>query len=103
MAAVNRSSQWSAQGQSAGSRSVVRRAERTGRAGTLISCRRMAAVVAVAWKAEASVPAARVRLNAMQAATSQAPLALNFPEGRCASGPFFRSAMTRSMIAWRRW
>ena len=102
-AAVNRSSQSSAQGQFAGSRSWTRRAERTGRAGTLISWRRIVAVVALAWKREASAPAARVRLNAIAASTSQAPLAVNCPEGRCASGPFFRSAMTCSMIAWRRW
>ena len=43
------------------------------------------------------------RLNAMLASTSQARLALNRPEGRCARGPFFRSAMTCSMIACRRW
>jgi hypothetical protein len=59
-------------------------------------------VFALAWKRDASAPAARVRLNAMLASTSQAPLAVNRPEGRCASGPFFRSAMTCSMIAWRR-
>lgn len=69
----------------------------------LTSCRRMVAVVARAWNGEASAPAARVRLNAIAASTSQAPLALNRPEGRWASGPFLRSAMTCSMIAWRRW
>ena len=58
----------------------------------MISCLRIVAVVARAWNREASVPAARVRLNAMVASTSQAPLALNRPEGRWASGPFFRSA-----------
>ena len=63
----------------------------------------MVAVVALAWKAEASVPAARVRLNAIVAQISQALLAQKCPEGRCASGPFFRSAMTCSMIACARW
>src|SRR5215207_6748250 len=53
-APVNRASQASAQGQLSGSRSVVRRAERTGRAGTLISWRRIVAVVARAWKWDAS-------------------------------------------------
>jgi hypothetical protein len=43
---------------------------------------------------EARAPAARVRLNAMAAQTSRALLAQNLPEGRCASGPFFRSATT---------
>ena len=28
---------------------------------------------------------------------------MNFPEGRCASAEFFRSAWTCSMIAWPRW
>ena len=62
----------------------------------------MVPVVALAWKAEARAPAARVRLNAIAAQTSQALLAQNFPEGRWASGPFFRSAMTCSTIAWAR-
>jgi hypothetical protein len=51
------------------------------------------------WAREASVPAARVRLNAIAAQTSQALLAEKCPDGRYASGPFFRSAMTCSMIA----
>jgi len=45
------------------------------------------------------VPAVRVRLNALLARTSQAALALNVPESRCASGPSLSSAMTCSMIA----
>jgi len=56
-------------------------------------------VAALAWKVEARVPVARVRLKAIAAQTSQALLAPKCPEGRCASGPFFRSAMTCSMIA----
>jgi hypothetical protein len=63
----------------------------------------MVAVVARAWNLEARAPAARMRLNAIAASTSQAELAANFPEGRCASGPFFRSAMTCSTIACPRW
>ena len=45
------------------------------RPGTAINCRRMVAVVALAWKTDAMVPAARVRLNANAANTSQALLA----------------------------
>jgi hypothetical protein len=63
---------------------------------------RIVPMVALAWNAEARVPAARVRLKAIAAQTSQALLAQNFPEGRCASGPSFRSAMTCSTIAWPR-
>ena len=43
--------------------------------------------------------AARVRLNAMTASTSQAALAVNTPDGRCARAESFRSAWTCSMIA----
>jgi hypothetical protein len=64
-----------------------------------MSWARMVPVVARAWKMEARVPAARVRLNAIAAQTSQALLAQNLPDGRCASGPFFRSAMTCSTMA----
>jgi hypothetical protein len=60
--------------------------ERASRAATLISWARMVPVVALAWKADARVPAARVRLNAIAALTSQALLAPNFPDGRCARG-----------------
>jgi hypothetical protein len=59
----------------------------------------MVAVVARAWTVEAAAPAARVRLNATAARTSQAALAVNFPEGRWARAEFFRSAMTCSMMA----
>ncbi len=68
-----------------------------------MSCARIVPVVALACKAEASAPAARMRLNAIDAQTSQALLAQKRPEGRCASGPFFRSAMTCSTIACARW
>jgi len=58
------------------------------------------AVVAFAsWGAAVRLAAARVRLNAMTASTSQAAFAVNFPEGRCASAEFFRSAWTCSMMA----
>lgn len=63
----------------------------------------MVAVVARAWNAEARAPAVRVRLNAIAAQTNQALLAQNFPDGRCANGPLFKSAMTCSTIAWPRW
>ena len=91
------------QGQPVGRCRVSRRAERASRPGTLMSWDRMVPVVALAWKVEARVPAVRVRLNAMVAQTSQALLAQKCPEGRCANGPFFRSAMTCSTIAWARW
>ena len=42
-------------------------------------------------------------MNAIAARTSQPELAMKLPDGRCANGPLFRSAMTCSMIAWRRW
>ena len=84
-----------------------RRAERASRAGMLISWARMVPVVALAWKAEARQPAARVRLNAITASTSQALFAANEPsvqitDGKCASGPL-RTAWTCSMIACARW
>ncbi len=64
-----------------------------------MSWARIVPVVARAWNVKARQPAARVRLNAIAAITSHAELAWNDPEGRCASGPFFRSAWTCSMIA----
>ena len=62
----------------------------------------MVAVRALAWERPARVPAARTRLWAMAAMASQAALAVNFPDGRCASGPSFRSARNCSMTAWPR-
>ena len=76
--------QGSCQGQCRGRCRHERRAERAILAGTAISCVRMVAVVALAWNAEASTPAARVRLNAIAASTVQAALAVNFPDGMCA-------------------
>ena len=76
------------QGQWLGRCRVIRRAEDATRAGMLISLRRTVAVVALARSGEAAGPvvamtaATRVRLNAMTASTSQALLAVNFPEGR---------------------
>lgn len=77
----------------------MRRAEDATRAGTVTSLLRIVAVVARANSGAARVPAARVRLNAMTASTSQAALALNIPEGRCASAEFFRSEWICSMTA----
>ena len=78
--AVNRASQLSCQGQSVG-RCITRRlAERARRAGTAISCLRMVAVVALAWKTDAMAPAAWVRLNAIAANTNQALFAAKEPE-----------------------
>jgi len=64
------------------------------RAGTAMSWVWIVAVVARAWNLEARVPAARVRLNEIAARTSQAAFAVNSPDGRWATGPFFSSAMT---------
>lgn len=47
----------------------------------------------------AITPRVQVRLNAMVAQISQAAFAGNRPLGRWASAEFFRSAMTRSMMA----
>src|SRR5215213_10917126 len=87
------------QGQCRGRCSVSRRAEDAARAGTAINVRRMVAVVALARRPPAMAPAARVRLNAITAQTSQALFAVNFPDGRCATAAFFRSALICSMIA----
>ncbi len=81
-AALNSPCQLSHQGQSLGRCRTSRLAEVARRAGTAISCRRMVAVVALAWKTDAMVPAARVRLNAIAAKTSQALFAANEPEGK---------------------
>ncbi len=44
-------------------------------------------MVALAWKLEASAPAARVRLNAIAASTSQAELAMKLPGGQMRERP----------------
>src|SRR5450756_1593751 len=80
---LNSPTQLSCQGLSLGRWMTSRRADLARRPGTAISCRRMVAVVALAWNTDAMVPAARVRLNAIAANTSQAPLAANWPEGAC--------------------
>jgi len=94
--------QASSQGQSRGRCRMTRRAEDAIRAGTWMSLRRVVAVVALAKAVPvavgsvspaARVAAARVRLNAMTASTSQAVFAVNFPEGRCASAELLRSAV----------
>src|SRR3954451_22710420 len=74
------------QGQSRGRCMRSRRAVRASRTGTAISWARIVAMVALAWNAEASAPAARVRLNAIAASTVQAELAANRPEGMCVRG-----------------
>ena len=60
---VNRRVHASCQGQAVGRCRVTRRAEDATRAGTVISLRRMVAVVALARSALAMVAAVRVRLN----------------------------------------
>lgn len=62
------------------------------------------AMVAIrAFPIPAACAAARERLNASTAQTSQAMFALKLFEGRWASGPPLSSAMTCSTIAWPRW
>jgi len=78
---------------------IRRRAELAMRAGTVTRVRRIVAVVARVSRPLAMVAAARVRLRAITARTSQAAFAVNFPDGRCASAEFLRSALTCSMIA----
>jgi len=73
------------------------------RAGTLIRVRRMVAVRAVASPGPVRVAAARVRLNAMVARTSQAALAEKRPEGRWARAESLRPVWTCSMMACPRW
>lgn len=79
---------------------VSLRAEEAIRAGTEINVRRMVPVVAFASVVSpVKVAAARVRLNAITAQTSQAAFAQNFPDGMWARAEFFRSAWTCSIIA----
>jgi len=87
------------QGQSRGRCRVRRRAEVAIRHGRWTNLRRRVAVVARARSGLARVPAARVRLNAITASTSQAALAVNTPDGMWAREEFFRSAWTCSMMA----
>ena len=79
---LNKSVQAFSQGQFIGKWSTIRRADDAMRAGTVISFRRMVAVVALASSVAVRVAAARVTLNAMTASTSQAALAVKMPEGR---------------------
>jgi hypothetical protein len=101
-AAVCRLVQAARQGQRCGMCRVRRLALRASRAGTLIRCARMVAVVARAWKVPARVPTARVRLCAIAQRTAQAALALKTPDGRCARAEAAASAMTCSTMAWSR-
>lgn len=77
----------------------MRRPEDATLAGMAISFRRMVAVFAFASTVPVMVAAARVRLKAMTARTSQAAFAVKIPEGRCANAECLRSALTCSMIA----
>ena len=89
------------QGQFVGRCMIVRRAREASRAGTAIVVARTVAIRAVG--VPAAIAAARETLKAMVANPSQAALAWKRPNGRCASGPFFSSAITCSTIACRRW
>ena len=66
-AALKSPSQLSCQGQSLGRWITSRLADLASRPETAISCRRIVAVVALAWNTEAMAPAARVRLNEIAA------------------------------------
>ena len=100
---LNSPSQLSCQGQSLGRWMTSCRADLARRSGTAISCRRMVAVVVLAWNTEAMVPAARVTLKANAGSASHAALAANCPQEACARAPPSKSAMTCSMIACSRW
>ena len=84
-------SRLSCQGQSLGRWMTSRLADLARRPGTAISCLRMVAVVALVWKTDAMAPAARVRLNAIAANTSQAELAAKDPSVKCARAPDLRT------------
>jgi len=62
-AVVASCSHWFSQGQPVGRCKLSRRAERASRPGTVMSCAWIVLVVALAWKADARLPAARVRLE----------------------------------------
>ena len=98
---VNSLVQPCSQGQFSGWCRVVRRAEVEILVATLMSLRRTVAVTALPRALLARVPAARVRLKAMQASTSQAALAVNTLEGKCASADAFRSEFTCSILCRR--
>src|SRR3954454_16653066 len=102
--ASERADQAACQGQRLGRWRCRRRAEVAIRAGTAMSLRRMVAGVGFGSAGVlVRVAAARVRLKAITAQTSQAALAVKTPEGRWASAEALRSAWTFSMIACRRW
>src|SRR5215204_3012071 len=103
---VTRSKRWVqaiSHGQAVGRCNLTRRPDFATRAGTVMSLRRIVAVVALASCGSVRLAAARVRLNPITASTSHAAFAVNTTEGRCASAEFFRSAWTCSMIACPRW
>ena len=79
-ALANRAVQLVSQGQCSGRCKVMRRAEVETRAAAFTRVRRTVAVTALPRVGLARVPAARVRLKAMQARTSQAALAVKTPE-----------------------
>lgn len=72
---------------------------RASRAGALMRWRRSVAPRARAWKEPARQPSAHSRLWVIAAKVSQAAFAAKTPEGKCASGPSIRSALTCSCTA----
>ena len=93
-----------AHGQPAGRCSVHRLAERVRRPGRLSRVRRRVLATTSSPRAPSPMAATqRSRLWARLAASSQAALALNLPDGRCRSPtPALRSRMHSSTVAWRR-
>ena len=96
-AAANAAVHPGSHGQLVGRRRVIFRAEVEMRAGMLTSLRRIVPLRALPRSALAKDPTARERLNAIVARTSQAALAVNTPDGRCASALSLRSTFICSM------
>ena len=92
-----------AQGQEAGSRRCRRRPLCTRRPGTVKIRRRRVVAVAFSRSGPARRPTARARLWAITASASQAALAMNLPDGRCARPALLSSAIRCSTTACRRW
>src|SRR5207248_9038280 len=87
------------QGQRAGRCSVHWRAERVSRPGICSSRRRRVRVARTVWPGSPIRVVQRSRLCARQAITVQAALALNLPEGKCASAWSLRSRIVSSTRA----
>jgi hypothetical protein len=85
------------QGQAAGRCRVMRRADEASLAGTVISLRRRVAVVALARSGAASVPAVRVRLNAMTRQYQPGGVGVEHPRRQVRPSRVFEIGVDRSM------